>query len=611
MSNKSEVLILTSDEKRALEEYQDNYFIIINTLLRKGITSEQTINSKNGRDYIAPTNEELEKAINDICKIYSAIIKSTLAREDNKTTKPIYRGTQISLVEEIKENGEETSFLSTTTNKNQTRAFSRTFSKDKNIDSELDKALLKVEGDVPYINMEEAFGGLEDEILFAPAKAEIIEGIEGISSDDERHTKLYGKPYTLKLTSLEIPEMSKEDISRLRESIFDQNEKMGRVINNILQMKQYPEQFDTSRLPSLIQEYSRWKESIISYCHQEFREIKRQIENEYEQTNDKQSEKKVEKPSRNYIAQTDPEIKLSSSYINYTEFQRTDDGKTQTEKRKSPLLNEEKQVIGESEEIEVYDYETGITTRNRYETIEGENRVFSVDTKTVERGESFSVHSTMTVFNEVSKCKEKSEYIRDESGNETYAYMENGRIGQKITRTARGTTIDIFKDGQPYATYEYDENGKAIIPMGKMEQLPENYVECSFKAPIPEYSEISNQEPSKPTVDTQRLGKETLDMQKDTRRIDEVEQQMSEQMREQTMQENATVRINEFGEIIRTGNTQQSFRESMRFDVSSNEYAQETLRKFTQDLENGTLENVDSKKKDSHKVEKGDDDYVM
>ena len=107
MSNKSEVLILTSDEKRALEEYQDNYFIIINTLLRKGITSEQTINSKNGRDYIAPTNEELEKAINDICKIYSAIIKSTLAREDNKTTKPIYRGTQISLVEEIKENGEK------------------------------------------------------------------------------------------------------------------------------------------------------------------------------------------------------------------------------------------------------------------------------------------------------------------------------------------------------------------------------------------------------------------------------------------------------------------------------------------------------------------------
>ena len=320
---------------------------------------------------------------------------------------------------------------------------------------------------------------------------------------------------------------------------------------------------------------------------------------------------KIHQPSRNYVAQDDPEIQISSNFINYTEFQRTDNGIAQTEKRKSPLLNEEKQVIGESEEIEVYDYATGVTTRNRYETIEGENGLFSVDTRTVSRGESFSVHSKMSVFNEISKTHEKSEYTRDESGNETYTYMENGQIGQKITKTSRGTTIDIFKDGQPYATYEYDENGKAIIPMGKMEQLPEDYVEYSFKAPIPEYSEISYQEPSKPIVDTQRLGKETLDMQKDTSRIDEVEQQINAQMREQTQQKGEKFEINEFGEIIRPENAQQSFRESMRFDVNSNEYAQETLRKFTQDLENGTLDNENHKKKDSHRVEKGDDDYVM
>lgn len=320
---------------------------------------------------------------------------------------------------------------------------------------------------------------------------------------------------------------------------------------------------------------------------------------------------KINQPSRNYVAQDDPEIQISSNFINYTEFQRTDDGIAQTEKIKSPLINQKKQVIGESEEIEVYDYATGITTRNRYETIEGENGLFSVDTKTVLRGESFSVHSKMSVFNEISKTQEKSEYTRDEAGNETYTYMENGQIGQKITKTARGTTIDIFKDGKPYATYEYDENGKAIIPMGKMEQLPEDYVEYSFKAPIPKYSEISYQEPSKPIVDTQRLGKETLDMQKDTSRIDEVEQQINAQMREQTQQKGEKFEINEFGEIIRPENAQQSFRESMRFDVNSNEYAQETLRKFTQDLENGTLDNENHKKKDSHKVEKGDDDYVM
>lgn len=282
MTKNIKATILSEDEKKALEEYQDNYYKIVNTLLRKGITSEKTINYKNGSAYIAPSNEELESAIDNIRKIYSAIIKRTLANEGNKETRPLYRGTQISLIEKIKENGEETSFLSTTTNKNQTRAFSRTFSKDKSADTETDKAFLKVEGDVPYINMEELLGGMEDEIIFATARAEIIEGIDGISSDDKNHIKLYGKPYTLRLTPLEIPNMTNEEILRLRESIFKQNERMGKIINDILQMEQYPDLFDTSKLPALIQEYSEWKDSIIAYCHQEFRQIQEQLENEYE-----------------------------------------------------------------------------------------------------------------------------------------------------------------------------------------------------------------------------------------------------------------------------------------------------------------------------------------
>lgn len=63
--------------------------------------------------------------------------------------------------------------------------------------------------------------------------------------------------------------------------------------------------------------------------------------------------------------------------------------------------------------------------------------------------------------------------------------------------------------------------------------------------------------------------------------------------------------------IIRPQNAQQSFRESIRFDVSSNEYAQETLKKFTNDLENGTLDEEDSKKKEDYNPDKTDDDYVM
>ncbi len=340
----------------------------------------------------------------------------------------------------------------------------------------------------------------------------------------------------------------------------------------------------------------------------------------FAKTFDKEKGKSVDMkqaPSRRYVAQDDPEIKVSNNYINYTEFQRQDDGKAQTETRKNPLMNENKEIIGESEEVEVYDYGTGTTTRNRYETIEGEKGVYAVDTKVVTRGESYSVHSTTTVNNELSGSKEKSVYTRDESGNESYTYMENGQIGQRITKTNRGTTIDIYKNGQPYATYEYDENGKAIIPMGKMEQLPEDYVEFSYKVAIPEYMKIAHrepeeeQQPKEEKVSTQKLGKETLDIQQDTKKIDDVEQQMSEQMRENEQQIGNEATINEFGEIIRPAQAQSSFRESMKFDVSSNEYAQETLRKFRENLENGTLDQEEQKKKDSHKVEKGDDDYVM
>lgn len=271
---------ITEIEKKALEEYQDNYYKIVNTLLRKGITSEQTINSKNGKDYIAPSNEELEKAIDNIKNIYSAIIKSTL-NGNNIEDKPLYRGTQITLIEQMRKNGEETSFLSTTTNKNQTRAFSRTFSKDKSVDTEYDKAFLKVEGNVPHINLEEFLGGMEDEVIFVPARAEIIDGIDGISDQDEKHTKLYGKPYTLKLIPLEIPEMSNQEILKLKESIFSRNEKMGKIIEAILQMQQTPDLVDAENMDYLIQQYSKWKDDVISYCHQEFRIIQKELEQNY------------------------------------------------------------------------------------------------------------------------------------------------------------------------------------------------------------------------------------------------------------------------------------------------------------------------------------------
>lgn len=306
--------------------------------------------------------------------------------------------------------------------------------------------------------------------------------------------------------------------------------------------------------------------------------------------------KNMEQPLRSYLSQTNPEIEISPNYINYAEFQRTSDEKSQTEKRKNPLVSDNK-VIGELEENEVYDFETATSKTYRLETVESKKGIFTINSEIQRSGEQYSVIATMEVLNEISKSKEKATYTRDMDGNETYTYMENGKKGQIIKKTERGTTIDIYKDGQPYATYEYDENGKALVPMGTMEQLPEDYIEKCFRMPLPEYEEIQYQETEQEIVSTQKLGKETLDMQQDPATLDSVEKQIEEQEFE----------INQSGEIIRKGRTAGGF----DLGGTTSEYATQTLNQFMQNLDNGNLDDENKRKKDDEfKVEKGDDDYI-
>ena len=269
----------------------------------------------------------------------------------------------------------------------------------------------------------------------------------------------------------------------------------------------------------------------------------------------------LDQPLRSYLSQTNPEIEISPKYINYAEFQRISNEKSLTEKRKEPLVSEDK-VIGELEEKEVYDFETGTSQTNRFETLETEKGIYTIDTEIHRSGEQYSVTATMDIWNEISKSREKATYTRDMNGNETYTYMEDGKRGQVIKKTERGTTIDIYKDGQPYATYEYDENGKALVPIGTMEQLPDDYIESCFRMPLPEYEEVQYHEIEQEIVSTQKLGKETLDMQQDTKTLDDVEKQMEEQ----------EIEINQFGEIIRKGKT------ASRFDLgeSANELDKNT-----------------------------------
>ena len=259
---------LSIEEVKAVEKYQDNDFKIMNTLLRSGIESEIRINSRNGKDYPYMTKEMMDKSLNDIGNLYSAIIKQYLLNDSKKPEKPLYRGTKVSLVESMQNSN--SSFLSTSTSIVQTMTFSRSFNKGSNIADESERAVLLVDGNVPWISIENEFGGGEDEILFVPSKISIEEA--NLTSNQR-----YGKEYIMRLTELDIPFKTPEEIEKMRNEILEKTEKMSDYLKYILVVKDNPNFNQNPRTLSVIEEYCKWKDLVIEYNYQQYRVIKNKL----------------------------------------------------------------------------------------------------------------------------------------------------------------------------------------------------------------------------------------------------------------------------------------------------------------------------------------------
>lgn len=189
-------------------------------------------------------------------------------------------------------------------------------------------------------------------------------------------------------------------------------------------------------------------------------------------------------------------IRLSQDFENFTAYQLKHDVALgiDTEKFINPIIDSNGQVIGRRKATETT-RSTGQKTVNIHEDIENDEGIYNIESIAEGYGEEYREQRSMTINNKLSGSIENIQYSRDEQGRETYTYMENGTLEQKITKTEKGTTIDIYRDGQPYETYEYDENGRAIIPMGNMQQLPEGYIENCFSIAIPEHEIVPHKVP--------------------------------------------------------------------------------------------------------------------
>lgn len=98
--------------------------------------------------------------------------------------------------------------------------------------------------------------------------------------------------------------------------------------------------------------------------------------------------------------------------------------------------------------------------------------------------------------------------IKDKNGNELYYRVAEGKLTFKITKNARGTTMEQYDRGQIINTFEYDENGLALMGMEGIDTLDENYISNFFEANIPYFeAENSDLQMQQTTVDTKKTRK--------------------------------------------------------------------------------------------------------
>lgn len=296
-------------------------------------------------------------------------------------------------------------------------------------------------------------------------------------------------------------------------------------------------------------------------------------------------------------------------------YSREESGTSVTERQQQVLKDYSGQEIGHRTITSTYDMEKGTELIDTVGEIENKDGTYKIsDKQQVYGGELQLQRKEITRFNKLTGENEQYVYQKDKNGNELYYRVAEGKLTFKITKNARGTTMEQYDRGQIINTFEYDENGVALMGMEGIDTLDENYISNFFEANIPYFeAENSDLQMQQTTVDTKKLGKETLDLQNGDKKMDDVESVLEEHRaeRQQPTQQQQTVdsQTNEFGE--KNGAEEKSFRDRMRVEVDSNEYAQEVLTRIEEDLEQGTLDKGKKKKQEDYNPEKGDDDYVL
>lgn len=279
------------------------------------------------------------------------------------------------------------------------------------------------------------------------------------------------------------------------------------------------------------------KESEVIYSRDEVSKLKNAVEMYKLQGNQEKVDEfsiKLDSAQRQYeYAKKELGMDKEKENIGQPGYSVEENEKKVIERQQQILTDYSGKEIGNRTIEEQFEKETGkrtITTNGELINEDGEYK-FSETSEGIGT-DLEKQRKEMIRDNKITGEKEQYVYQKDKNGNEMYYRIADGKLTLKITKNSKGTTIENFDKGQITDVYEYDEEGKALIGIEGIENIDENYVENFFDSQVP-YFEAENREilNNKPIVNTQKLGKETINEMSDTILMDETERDINQQVR--------------------------------------------------------------------------------
>lgn len=279
------------------------------------------------------------------------------------------------------------------------------------------------------------------------------------------------------------------------------------------------------------------KESEVIYSRDEVSKLKNAVEMYKLQGNQEKVDEfsiKLDSAQRQYeYAKKELGMDKEKENIGQPGYSVEENEKKVIERQQQILTDYSGKEIGNRTIEEQFEKETGkrtITTNGELINEDGEYK-FSETSEGIGT-DLEKQRKEMIRDNKITGEKEQYVYQKDKNGNEMYYRIADGKLTLKITKNSKGTTIENFDKGQITDVYEYDEEGEALIGIEGIENIDENYVENFFDSQVP-YFEAENREilNNKPIVNTQKLGKETINEMSDTILMDETERDINQQVR--------------------------------------------------------------------------------